>query len=102
MKPSCAWLRSGLCFVAVLWVGHGAADGLTPGSEDFLVRTWDQEDGLPHASATALAQTPDGFLWVGTFDGLVRFDGLEMRVYRRKTTPGLPSDAICLGPQFAQ
>ena len=39
------------------------------------VRSWHVEDGLPDGSVTALAQTPDGYLWVGTRKGLVRFDG---------------------------
>lgn len=44
---------------------------------DYLVRVWETEDGFPHISATAIAQTPDGYLWVGTFSGLARFDGYK-------------------------
>lgn len=46
---------------------------------DFMVRHWDQGRGLPQASVTSLAQDADGFLWVGTFGGLVRFDGNSFR-----------------------
>ncbi len=41
------------------------------------LRTWTTEDGLPQSSVTAIAQTPDGYLWLGTQVGLVRFDGLR-------------------------
>jgi ligand-binding sensor domain-containing protein/signal transduction histidine kinase len=44
-------------------------------AQDFQVRNWQIENGLPDSSVTALAQTPDGYLWVGTRKGLVRFDG---------------------------
>jgi ligand-binding sensor domain-containing protein/signal transduction histidine kinase len=44
---------------------------------DYLVDPWDTEHGLPNSSVTAIAQTPDGYLWVGTYDGLARFDGVR-------------------------
>lgn len=41
------------------------------------VRLWQTDDGLPRNSVQAVAQTPDGFLWIGTQRGLVRFDGVR-------------------------
>ena len=41
------------------------------------MRTWHSADGLPSDSVTAIIQTRDGFLWVGTSGGLVRFDGVK-------------------------
>jgi diguanylate cyclase (GGDEF)-like protein len=46
-------------------------------------------DGLPQGSVYAVAQTPDGFLWMGTQEGLVRFDGREFRVFDRSNVPGM-------------
>lgn len=43
----------------------------------FVFRTWKTEDGLPNNSVTAITQTPDGFLWLGTYNGLARFDGVN-------------------------
>lgn len=43
----------------------------------YTVRVWQTDDGLPQNSVRAVAQTPDGFLWVGTDEGLVRFDGIR-------------------------
>ena len=45
------------------------------GEVPFLVDVWGTEDGLPQSSVIALAQTRDGYLWLGTLNGLVRFDG---------------------------
>jgi ligand-binding sensor domain-containing protein/signal transduction histidine kinase len=42
---------------------------------DFAVRTWTKADGLPNSSVTVILQAHDGYLWIGTGAGLVRFDG---------------------------
>jgi len=60
----------------------------------YLIDTWETEDGLPENSATAMAQTPDGYLWFGTFGGLVRFDGVAFTVFDPANTPQLPSASI--------
>lgn len=41
----------------------------------YSVQVWQTEDGLPNNAVQALCQTPDGFLWLGTQNGLARFDG---------------------------
>jgi hypothetical protein len=43
--------------------------------------SWTAKDGLT-GSVTTIAQTPDGFLWVGTSDGLIRFDGVSFEHYK--------------------
>jgi signal transduction histidine kinase/ligand-binding sensor domain-containing protein len=43
----------------------------------YSLAQWGHRDGLPSTAIYAVAQTPDGFLWLGTSDGLVRFDGLR-------------------------
>jgi PAS domain S-box-containing protein len=60
----------------------------------YLIDTWEMEDGLPENSATAMVQTPDGYLWFGTFNGLVRFDGMKFTVFNSANTPELPSGSI--------
>ncbi len=55
------------------------------------------ENGLPQNTVQALAQTQDGFLWLGTETGLVRFDGVEFQTYDRNSSPALPGNDIrCL------
>ena len=55
---------------------------------------WSTEEGLPQNSVHAIAQTPDGFLWVGTEGGLARFDGVSFRVYGKEVLPS--ADVCCL------
>jgi len=55
------------------------------------VDVWTQRDGLPQNFVPALAQTPEGYLWVGGERGLVRYDGARMVVFLPENTPGLPS-----------
>jgi signal transduction histidine kinase/ligand-binding sensor domain-containing protein len=43
----------------------------------FVAQTWQSEDGLPSNSLRAVAQASDGYLWVGTAEGVVRFDGVR-------------------------
>lgn len=69
-----------------------AAPGAAPPALAMLsynVRTWQTDDGLPQNSVFALAQTPDGYLWVGTQEGLVRFDGLRFTTVDEPGTPQL-------------
>lgn len=60
----------------------------------YLHRSWQFEDGLPHNTVNAVTQTRDGYLWVGTLEGLARFDGYQFTVFRPEDTPGLKSATI--------
>jgi ligand-binding sensor domain-containing protein/signal transduction histidine kinase len=53
------------------------SDDLGAELQDFALRTWTQADGLPDGSVAVIQQTTDGYLWVGTTAGLVRFDGVK-------------------------
>ena len=53
-----------------------------------------QGDGLPQSSAEALVQTQDGYVWIGTQEGLVRFDGARFTTYDRRNTPELRHNSI--------
>ncbi len=58
---------------------------------------WATENGLPQNTVQALAQTQDGFLWLGTEVGLVRFDGNGFAVFDQHSKPALPgNDVQCL------
>ena len=51
--------------------------GVAGGTPAFSFQSWQKEQGLPQSPVRALAQTHDGYLWVGSDDGLARFDGLR-------------------------
>lgn len=54
-----------------------------------MLDVWDTDRGLPSSSVTSLAQTPEGYLWVGTQNGLLRFDGLRFVTFDPDSTPEL-------------
>lgn len=60
-------------------------------------RIWRSEDGLLQDTASALMESKDGFLWIGTDAGLVRFDGATFEHYSRVNLPGFTHNEIsCL------
>ena len=60
-------------------------------------QAWVMENGLPQNTVQALIQTRDGFVWLGTEMGLVRFDGNGFEVFDRNSSPALPgNDVRCL------
>ena len=75
-----------------------AQDSPSTPSSDYLLHVWQRNDGLPHNTVSAIAQTRDGYLWVGTYEGLVRFDGAKFTLFPAKETPGLEASHVdCLG-----
>jgi signal transduction histidine kinase/ligand-binding sensor domain-containing protein len=60
----------------------------------YFPRIWNTELGLPDNAVTTVVQTHDGYLWIGTYGGLVRFDGVRFKVFNSATTPGLQSDRV--------
>ena len=62
-----------------------------------MARGWQAEDGLPESTISAIYQTRDGYIWLGTYGGLVRFDGLQFELLNHDTAPELRDDNIsCL------
>lgn len=55
---------------------------------------WQTENGLPHSSINAILQTADGYLWLGTYEGLARFDGVAFNVLTHENTPGLLNNHV--------
>lgn len=56
---------------------------------EFRFDSWTTDDGLPQNSVREIAQTPDGYLWFTTFDGLVRFDGVKFTSFSKGDTSGI-------------
>ncbi|MEO5857776.1 MAG: diguanylate cyclase [Pyrinomonadaceae bacterium] len=51
--------------------------------------TWTTDNGLPQNGVRQITQTPDGYLWFTTFDGLVRFDGVRFTTFNKSNTKGI-------------
>ncbi|HXC35977.1 MAG TPA: two-component regulator propeller domain-containing protein [Candidatus Acidoferrales bacterium] len=91
------WTRSltvfclGICFL--LCAFPQKADSDTP-PNDYLIKTWDTEENLSGSTVTAIVQTPDGYLWVGTYEGLTRFDGVHSVTFDSLNKPALSHSRI--------
>jgi PAS domain S-box-containing protein len=62
--------------------------------DQYVLDAWRIEDGLPQNSISDFAQTPDGYLWMATFDGLVRFDGVRFTVFNTENTKEMKTSRI--------
>ena len=89
MRPRLLTISTSLALCSLL---QGATPTLAPG--DYARQIWRSEDGLPQNKIQALTQTPDGFLWIGTSGGLVRFDGVRFTIFDRSNAPALRDDSI--------
>src|SRR5262245_38591666 len=108
-------LRAGLCnnhirmscrpdlsllYLGVSWLSlTGVLSAEEPRSavqlqDRFHITHWTAEDGLPQNRVSALAQTPDGYLWVGTWFGLARFDGIRFVRFHSGNSPEFKKDPI--------
>ena len=94
---------SAICAAAILLLnlacGAVAVFALDPATPlaNYGRQAWGMENGLPQNTVQALAQTQDGFVWLGTEVGLVRFDGNGFQVFDKNTQPALPgNDVRCL------
>lgn len=60
----------------------------------YVHRAWEIEQGLPQNSVEAIAQSRDGYLWLGTQEGLVRFDGVRFAEIGSDNTPGMIDEFV--------
>ncbi len=72
-------------------ISAGAAQNLRYLSQ----QAWSTEEGLPQSSVHSVAQTADGYLWVATEGGLVRFDGVTFQTFDRGNQPAMTSEDVC-------
>ncbi|MCU0783639.1 MAG: histidine kinase [Verrucomicrobia bacterium] len=89
--PNNRWISVTTLRACLLLVFTASAAGV---NGNFTIKSWDNEDGLPQSSVIALAQTRDGYLWLGTLGGMARFDGRRFGVFDGFNTPGLGSGRI--------
>jgi len=88
------WLLAALAAIGFLDPAHA----LDPNrlTSQYLREQWNTEKGLPGGPVHAIAQTPDGYLWIGTDGGLIRFDGFTFRFVPVSST-ALVSNGPVLG-----
>ena len=78
-----------LCAVAVLAPHNASAAHRRVALGEYVQEVWESQEGaLPHPGVTTGRQTRDGYLWIGTYGGVVRFDGAE---FARPALDGVPA-----------
>ena len=86
-------LLAAVCLTSIVF-GLAVRNALGEPTDHYAFRLWQTQDGLPENTVQAIAQTPDGFLWVGTTGGLSRFDGNGFDKFDHTNTPSLTESSI--------
>src|SRR5581483_3661244 len=90
--------RTIICAVLLTLFAAVSAQALDPHKTiaQYAHEVWTTKNGLPEADVMAIVQTRDGYVWVGSEEGLARFDGVNFTVFDRRNSP-LPNNRIqCL------
>ena len=84
------------CAVFILLYGQVYAQALDSNKRitQFICRNWQIREGLPQNSVTCMAQTSDGYLWFGTYEGVARFNGHSFTVFDSRTVPQFKSNRV--------
>ena len=82
------WCWTALCLVLKFARPLGAEES------SYWVKTWNADDGLRAHTILTIAQTTDGYLWMSSFSGLTRFDGLNFKTFDIDSTPVLGTRSI--------
>ena len=88
-----------LILFAILSASAPRADNRRIPIVEYVHNVWQAAQGLPQNAVQAIAQTPDGYLWLATQEGLVRFDGVKLTVFDRKSTLEITNNdmrALCV------
>jgi signal transduction histidine kinase/ligand-binding sensor domain-containing protein len=74
---------------ALVWVAFLLCCKAVAPAQEYGFDVWTTANGLPQNTVTGVAQTPDGYLWLSTFDGLARFDGVRFTIFDKGNTKGI-------------
>ncbi len=75
---------------AVLFTASAHAIDPNRTISQYIRERWGSEKGFTAGAVTAIAQTADGYLWIGTEKGLIRFDGLSFRPFQQASPASFP------------
>jgi signal transduction histidine kinase/ligand-binding sensor domain-containing protein len=79
-------LLRGIAMLCLLFIGF-----LT-GHAQFRSTQWTADSGLPQNIIRGIVQTPDGYMWVATLNGVARFDGVRFTIFDKGNTPGIAAN----------
>src|ERR1043165_755348 len=82
------------CLLVTLFTAPGLALDPNRALGDYGHQVWLSENGLPQNTVQAITQTHDGYIWIGTQEGLASFDGVKFDIFDKQNTPQLKSNDI--------
>ena len=82
------------CMFPALREARASGIPTPPRPPQYVATVWRTEQGLPQNSVNAMVQDPEGYLWIGTFGGLARFDGDRFTIFTSANTRGFSSARI--------
>ena len=83
-----------ICAIALAVPALSTAQDAVGILQDYAMNSWTEKDGLPSSRITAIAQTADEYLWLGTNVGLVRFDGVKFLQWKELSDAPLPARRV--------
>ena len=85
-----------LIIANTFWAASATAQSLSPNSVfgRYQQLNWQERDGLPQNTVLAVATTRDGYLWVGTYEGAARFDGVRFTLFNASNTTGIGNSVV--------
>jgi ligand-binding sensor domain-containing protein/signal transduction histidine kinase len=89
-----AWRWGGVCILLLAWTHAAMALDPQRSLQHFGHQAWRTDSGLPQNTVHTILQTRDGYLWLGTDGGLVRFDGIDFVTFDAENTPPIKSDTV--------
>ena len=97
LAAGCSCIPRAIVALALLGYGLTAGDArpvTVPFASEYQAEVWDLSDGFPENSCSGIIAAPDGYLWLGTFRGLVRFNGQTFRHWGPAAMPALATTSI--------
>ena len=94
MKLSLTYLFFLLLWIRAVYPHHPDADSKQKTIAQYTLDIWTTEEGLPQNSIDCITQTNDGYIWMGTQEGLVRFDGVRFTVFDKGNTAEIDNNYI--------
>src|SRR4051812_8831138 len=89
------FLRSrGILVAFCLWRAMAAFALEEPGEPDFVIQSWDRREGGPATVINTIDRAPNGYLWLATQKGLVRFDGEQFKLFDARANPELGTNWV--------
>ncbi len=93
--PRCVLLAGLLLSLALpLSTARAREANVDLASDEYVLRSWEGDDIGTQLTISGIAQTPDGYLWLATWGGLARFDGVRFKLFTASTTPEFATNYV--------